>query len=82
MIEGRIKSFDNIDLNILVNILNNKLKPDRTLTGIFFKLLKAGYMYNLIPDPHPQPRVGGVSYHASRLNKVCGIISPSYLISI
>ena len=44
MIEGRIKSLDNIDINILGNIIKDKLKPDRTLMGIFHKLLKAGYM--------------------------------------
>jgi hypothetical protein len=50
MIEGRIKSLDNIDINILGNIIKNKLKPDRTLMGIFHKLLKAGYMKYPNPD--------------------------------
>lgn len=44
MIKGRIKSLDNLDTNVLGNIIKDKLKPDRTLTGIFHKLLKAGYM--------------------------------------
>ncbi len=50
MIEGRIKSLDNIDINILGNIIKDKLKPDRTLMGIFHKLLKAGYMKYPNPD--------------------------------
>lgn len=39
MIEGRIKSLDNPS-----GVIKDKLKPDRTLRGIFYKLLKAGYM--------------------------------------
>lgn len=51
IIEGRIKRFfDNIDLDILVNIIKTKLNPDRTLIGIFYKLLKAGYLVNPYSD--------------------------------
>ncbi len=46
MIEGKINCFDNIDYNILINIINNKLKPDRTLMVLIHKLLKAGYLLN------------------------------------
>jgi hypothetical protein len=50
MIEGKIKSLDNLDTNVLGNIIKDKLKPDRTLMGIFHKLLKAGYMKYPNPD--------------------------------
>ena len=47
IIESRInKFFYNIDSNILVNIIKNKLNPDRTLIGILHKLLKTGYLVN------------------------------------
>ena len=44
MIEGKINCFDNIDYNILINIIKDKLKPDRTVIGLILKLLKAGYL--------------------------------------
>ena len=45
MIEGDIKGyFDNINHKILVNIIQERLNPDRTLMGIIWKFLKAGYI--------------------------------------
>jgi len=47
IIQGRINSlFDNINYNILVNIIKDKLNPDRTLMGIFNKLFKVGSLVN------------------------------------
>lgn len=47
IIEGRINGlFNNINYNILVNIIKNKLNPDRTLMGIFNKLFKVGSLVN------------------------------------
>lgn len=47
IIEGRINSlFENINYNILVNIIKNKLNPDRTLMGIFNKLFNVGPLVN------------------------------------
>lgn len=47
IIEGRINSlFDNINYKILVNIIKDKLNPDRTLMGIFNKLFKVGPLVN------------------------------------
>ena len=56
MIEGKIKNyFENIDINILGNIIKNKLNPDKTLMGIFRKILKARYIEN----PYIQEIGGG-----------------------
>ena len=47
MIESRIYNFfDNINYNILINIIKNKLNPDRTLIGIFNKLFNVGPLIN------------------------------------
>jgi len=81
MIEGRIKNFiDNIDINTLVNIIKDKLKPDRTIMGILHKLIKAGYMEYSNLYPSYRDSVGGIlspplkaSYHK------LGILSPILL---
>lgn len=81
MIEGRIKNFfDNIDINTLVNIIKDKLKPDRTIMGILHKLIKAGYMEYSNLYPSYRDFVGGrlssplkASYHK------LGILSPILL---
>lgn len=47
IIEGRIKGlFNHINYNILINIIKNKLNPDRTIMGIFNKLFKIGPLVN------------------------------------
>ena len=47
ILKGRINNFfDNINYNILVNIIKDKLNPDRTLMGIFNKLFKVGSLVN------------------------------------
>lgn len=44
MIKGNINNSDNLDYKILIDIIINKLKPDRTLIGFLQKILKAGYL--------------------------------------
>ena len=47
MIEGDIKDYlENINYEILVNIIKNKLNPDRTIIGILHKIFRAGYIIN------------------------------------
>jgi len=75
IIEGRVnKVFENIHYNILVNIIKKKLNPDRTLIGIFYKLLNAGYLVNACYDIYRD-------YVWRNVDKVFlgGIISPILL---
>jgi len=45
MIEGDIKGyFDNVDHKTLVQLIKERLDPDRTIMGLIGKMLKAGYM--------------------------------------
>lgn len=80
LIEGRINNFfDNIDINTLVNIIKDKLKPDRTFMGILHKLIKAGYME--YPNPYPSYRdsLGGrLAPQNSSYHKL-GILAPLLL---
>lgn len=78
LIEGRINNFfDNIDINTLVNIIKDKLKPDRTFLGILHKLIKAGYME--YSNPSYRDSVGGrLSPQNSSYHKL-GILAPLLL---
>gem|GEM_PF-5577787 len=45
IIEGDIKGyFDNIDHKIMAKIVQERLNPDRTLMGLIWKFLRAGYI--------------------------------------
>jgi group II intron reverse transcriptase/maturase len=45
IIEGDIKGyFDNIDHQIMIDIIKERLNPDRTMMGIIWKFFRAGYI--------------------------------------